>query len=290
MDNYNVTPTVFCSNCGTPLAEGQAFCSKCGTPKAAAPRKNICGKCGNELQDGQEFCPRCGQRAGLTLDTGVSSAIEQFNAGVNQANQAKKKRPLKILIAIAAAVVAILIGVLAVPNLIVTVDSLCQKGDYIEAYKKADATQKDAVLAENLSAVLCKKAKENLKDPSTFVLKEAYHYAFIHTDGRIGGYIVLYASGKNNYGNEVSYYWAYTLAKDNTWNFVGTTDVTYKESGDGVDELLVKIVAAAGVEKGRALTGQQISRINNLIQKDQLYKVEQIAWEDVDTTNFKKDQ
>lgn len=98
-------PTDVCSNCGATLGDGQAFCPKCGTPKGGA-KKNVCGKCGAELQDGQEFCPKCGQKAGLTVDAGVSSAINQFNAGVAKK---KTKKPLIIGIVAAVAVVAILI-------------------------------------------------------------------------------------------------------------------------------------------------------------------------------------
>ena len=285
----HTSPTAVCTNCGTPLGDGQAFCPRCGTPKAAAPRRNICGKCGNELQEGQEFCPRCGQRAGLALDSGVSSAINQFNAGVSKANEAKKKKPLIALIVALAAVMTIVLGVLVAPALFVTVDSLCREGNYIEAYERAEPAQKDGILAENLVAVLCSRAKNDLKDPSSFRLKEAYHYGFIHTDGKIGSYIILYASGKNSYGNEVNYYWAYTLAKSGEWNFVGTTDVTYKETGDDVDEMLTKIVVSGGIEKGKALSSTQINRVNSLIEKNILYKVVQIDWDVVDTSNFRQD-
>lgn len=106
----HTNPTDVCANCGAPLGDGQAFCPKCGTPKAAAPQKNVCGKCGNELQNGQEFCPKCGQRAGLTIESGVSSAINQFNAGVQQTAAKKKKTPL--IIGIAVAIVAVIIAVI----------------------------------------------------------------------------------------------------------------------------------------------------------------------------------
>lgn len=88
-EEQHTNPTDVCPNCGAPLGDGQAFCPKCGTPKNAS-KKNVCGKCGAELQDGQEFCPKCGQKAGLAVDVGVSSAISQFNAGVDKSNEAKK--------------------------------------------------------------------------------------------------------------------------------------------------------------------------------------------------------
>lgn len=106
----HTNPSDVCSKCGAPLGDGQAFCPKCGTPKNA-PQKNICGKCGAELQDGQEFCPKCGQKAGLAVDAGVNSAINQFNAGVQKTNAKKKKTPL--IIGIAVAVVAAVIAVVA---------------------------------------------------------------------------------------------------------------------------------------------------------------------------------
>lgn len=92
-----------CTNCGAPLEEGQEFCPKCGTPRKKKP---VCGKCGAELAEGQEFCPKCGQKVGLAVDAGVSSAINQFNAGVEKQNQKKKNTPIIIA---AVAVIAIII-------------------------------------------------------------------------------------------------------------------------------------------------------------------------------------
>lgn len=113
-EEQQTNPTDVCSNCGAPLGDGQAFCPKCGTPKNA-PKKNVCGKCGAELQDGQEFCPKCGQKVGLVVDTGVSSAINQFNAGV-QKNKNKKKVVLPIIAGIVAVAVIALILFLRGPS------------------------------------------------------------------------------------------------------------------------------------------------------------------------------
>ena len=99
----HTNPTDVCQNCGAPLGDAQAFCPKCSTNKNA-PTKNICGKCGAELQEGQAFCPKCGQKAGLAVDAGVTSAINQFNANVQQTKAKKKKTPLIIAVAIVAVV------------------------------------------------------------------------------------------------------------------------------------------------------------------------------------------
>lgn len=109
-EEQHTNPTDVCAKCGAPLGDGQDFCPKCGTPKNA-PKKNVCGKCGAELQEGQEFCPKCGQKAGLAVDAGVSSAINQFNAGVQKTSEKKKKMPLivGIIVGVAALVVVLIV-------------------------------------------------------------------------------------------------------------------------------------------------------------------------------------
>lgn len=110
-EEQHTNPTDVCQNCGAPLGDGQEFCPKCGAPKNA-PKKNVCGKCGAELQEGQEFCPKCGQKVGLAVDTGVNSAISQFNAGIQKINDKKKKKPL--IIGIAAAVIVVIVAIVAI--------------------------------------------------------------------------------------------------------------------------------------------------------------------------------
>ena len=95
-----------CKKCGAELLEGQEFCTKCGTPAITKP---TCSKCGAELNEGQEFCPKCGQKVGLVIEEHVSSAIDQFNAGVGEK---KKKKSKKIILAIAIPVVLIAVGLL----------------------------------------------------------------------------------------------------------------------------------------------------------------------------------
>lgn len=104
-------PTDVCPKCGATLGDGQAFCPKCGTPKGGT-KKNVCGKCGAELQDGQAFCPKCGQKAGLGVDAGVSSAISQFNAGV----QKKSKKKIGIIAGAVSAIIIIIVIIVAISS------------------------------------------------------------------------------------------------------------------------------------------------------------------------------
>ena len=107
-EEQHTNPTDVCVKCGAPLGDGQEFCPKCGTPKGGV-KKNICSKCGTELQDGQEFCPKCGQKADLQIDSGVNSAISQFNASVTKTNEKKKKTPLIVGIIAGVVVLAVVL-------------------------------------------------------------------------------------------------------------------------------------------------------------------------------------
>lgn len=95
----------FCAACGAPMGGGQAFCGKCGMPRAV-PQRNVCGKCGSQLQAGQQFCNLCGQPVGLTVEQGVASAIDQFNA---QIQQKKKRKPrLPVILGVVGAILGVI--------------------------------------------------------------------------------------------------------------------------------------------------------------------------------------
>ena len=124
-------PTDFCANCGEVLESEQMFCPKCGTAKATI-KKNICGRCGAELQEGQEFCSKCGQKAGLTIDSDVSTAINQFNTNVD-----RKKKKAKVLPIIIAVVLIACIGIGAVGmHIVKTQKAKAAKEEYLENAKE----------------------------------------------------------------------------------------------------------------------------------------------------------
>jgi len=282
----HTNPTDVCKKCGAPLGDGQAFCPKCGTPKVEE-KKNVCGKCGAELQDGQEFCPKCGQKAGLAVDAGVSSAISQFNAGVNKTNEAKKKKPVKMIIAAVAALAVIIVGVLLAPKIFVSVEDLCAQGDYIKAYEKASGAEKEEVLAENVIAYLSEESSDNLKDPNSFNLREGYYYAWKNEDGTFGQQAVLYMSGNNSYGAAVSNYWVWVYDNDDEeWGYWGSFDTTEFEDDDELADMLGKVVLESVLEKGIKLEKSQVKNINAQFEADTLYTVELIDKDDIDTSRF----
>lgn len=279
----HTNPTDVCANCGAPLGDGQAFCPKCGTAKNA-PKKNVCGKCGAELQDGQEFCPKCGQKAGLAVDAGVSSAINQFNAGVNKTNEAKKKKPMKMIVAAVVAVAVIAVGALVAPKIFVSVDDLCAQGNYEKAYAKAGADEKMEVLAENIAAVQSAFSADNLKDPNSFELRDAYYHETTNSDGAILKRLVLYISGANSYGAKVSSYWLYTWSEDDPeWDYYcSVSDLSDEEysSYDDTDEKLEKLLNNLGrsiiktaMSDGIKLSKDSVKRINAMFEADTLDEV-----------------
>lgn len=281
----HTNPTDVCQNCGAPLGDGQEFCPKCGTPKNA-PKKNVCGKCGAELQDGQEFCPKCGQKAGLSVDAGVSSAINQFNAGVNKTNEAKKKKPMKMIVAAIVAVAVIAVGALVAPKLFASVDDLCAQGNYEKAYSKASGDEKLDVLAENVIACLSMEASDNLKDPSSFVLRDAYYDCqYDAEEGTLSQQAVLYVSGANSYGASVSSYWLYKYdSEDDDWSLWGTCSSLNLDSDD--DDYLVSALAKLIVQRDEVmkLNKSQIKNINTMFENDVLDQVELLDVDTLDTS------
>lgn len=312
--NPEAKPVETCSKCGAELQEGQDFCPKCGTPRV---KKNVCGKCGTELQEGQEFCPKCGQKVGVTVDSGVSSAINQFNASVDKANAKKKKTPIILGVAIVIIVLLAIAGTKLAPKIFIdtagyieqgdlekawskaksdsdkqlVIDAYLADGDYEEAYAKAlsDADKKN-IKAENMAAVQSAFSADNLKDPSSFSLRDAYYNEDKNDDGKPTAQLVLYISGANSYGASVSSYWLYTWSADKKkWEyFCSVSDLSDEEYSkyDDEDEKLEKLVNNLGrssiqntMKDGLKLSKDSVKRINTMFEDDKLDRVEMLDME-----------
>lgn len=269
-------PAGKCKKCGTELEEGQEFCPKCGTPKGA-PEKFICGKCGNELAEGQAFCPKCGQKAGLTADDNTE---KQPDSSASRGKAEKTKVPIFIAVGVAIILAALALG-FAVPRVFVSMEGYMEQGNYEKAYRKAKTEEdKIAVKAENAAACQSAFSAYNLKDPSSFFLRDAYYY---EEDGTI--YLTLYISGANSYGASVSSYWLYEWDEDDGkyLYWCSVSDLTNEEYGkyDDTDEKLEKLTNNLGrslikicMNGGIKLNKAAVKRINNLYEKDVLDEVE----------------
>lgn len=276
--------TGVCAGCGAIVGNGQMFCPNCGTPKEEA-KKNVCGKCGVELQEGQQFCAICGQKVGPAVDAGANSAILQSNTGDNRANEIKKKKPIKAIIAAVIVLAVIVGGILVIPKLFVSVEDLCARGNYEKAYTKASGAEKNEVLAENVIAYLSMESSDNLKDPLSFSLRDAYYVgSYNEGEDRIYQQAVLYISGTNSYGASVSRYWLWTADENGEWGMWGTCSNLNLDPDD--DDYLISVIAKVIVEDDNAikLKKTSVKNINEQFENDTLHQVAPIDNDNLDTS------
>ncbi len=309
-----------CLHCGAAWTPGQAFCANCGVPKAdpapvseasADATAPTCPNCGTLLQEGQKFCPGCGQMLGAADPAGSFNTGNPMNP-MNPANPMNPENPMnpanpmnptampygapgiskrksKALPLVIVAVVVVLIAALATLVLVssdtfASVATLCARGDYTRAYEKASEEEKLAVKAESIAAECSAFAVDNLKDPSSFKLREVYYYEGTNDKGEPYDYIALYLSGANSYGASVGSYWLFTWDDDdNEWSyFCSVSDLEQEEYSDydDEDEKLEKIVnnfgrGLIGLVKGNGieLDKSAVKRINTLFERDMLDEV-----------------
>ncbi len=277
-----------CGNCGVELSEGQAFCHKCGSPRNFV-KKIFCTQCGAELQAGQGFCHKCGKPAGPAPAVSAAPAVGQFVPGAPPVSPPKKKTGL--IIGIVAAVVAlVLVVALLIPVVFVSVEDLCAQGRYAEAYEKAPEDEMDAVLAECYSAVISQMSIDQMKDPDSFVLYEAYYYPWVTEEGEVGQQVVLYISGNNGAGKRIENYWIWSYSRtEHEWICWGTTTTTTIYQDDDFEEMLKKVILESCLEHGIKLDDEQVHRINKLFDRDAWDEIDAIAYADIDSSRFRLD-
>ncbi|MGI6197050.1 MAG: hypothetical protein ACOYIO_08255 [Eubacteriales bacterium] len=200
------------------------------------------------------------------------------------AKQKSKALPWVIVAVVVVVVAALAALVLVSSDMFVSVETLCARGDYTKAYEKASEEEKPAVKGESVAAECSAFAVDNLKDPSSFKLREVYYYESTNDDGTFFGEIVLYISGANSYGASVGSYWLFTWDDDdNEWSyFCSVSDLEQEEYSDydDEDEKLEKIVnnfgrGLIGLVKGNGieLDKSAVKRINTLFERDMLDEV-----------------
>lgn len=194
----------FCIYCGGEIAAGDTYCTKCGK-SAVEEGKRHCIHCGTPLKENQKFCAKCGAKTNVVvIPKGVETATEKVTEKMKQVNTKKTKR---ICIAVVVVLILVLLGKTVVPQLLTSTEDYLAAGDYAAAYEKAKPEEKEAVLKENLVAVLCTDVKESMKDPDSFDLRT------VRCDFEEGR-IVMKVGGENSYGGVVFNYWYYEFDED----------------------------------------------------------------------------
>lgn len=183
----------FCEYCGNQIGVGKEYCSNCGR-STISPEIRHCTNCGNILNKKQKFCNKCGNKVSIIVSPKV-----------------KKKFSKKKIIIVS--IIVILVATLAstalyvAPNIFVSTEELLEQGNYEEAYLKAKDEEKLTIITENIVAVLCKEAKDGLKNSDSFSLRDI----FIPDNSNE---IVLHIQGTNSYGGTVTNYWYYKYYED----------------------------------------------------------------------------
>lgn len=233
----------------------------------------VCAHCGAALQEGEKFCPQCWKR--------VDSEFDQFDSGA--AN--KKKIPIIIGAALAVIVLAVL-AFTVIPKIFIGMEGCLEQGNYEKAYEKAKTDyDKMLVKAENAAAIQSAITADNLKDPSSFSLRDVYYSENTLDDGERTKSVVLYIGATNSYGATVSSYWYYLWSsEDNEWQYIcHVSDLSEEEFSDYDDdeEKRKKIINSLAknhikdmMENDTKLDKSAVKRINKLFEEDKLDDVE----------------
>lgn len=154
----------FCKYCGNIIKEGNDYCNHCGRDIYDKDKRH-CINCGNVLESKQTFCDKCGYKA-------TSIKLPPKLMDVKQ--HISKKKMIITVIAAVFVLVLVVTGIKVVPKFFVKYDTYLAEGNYEKAYDKAGEDEKDLVVKENIAAIVSSLIKENLKDSSSFVLREVY--------------------------------------------------------------------------------------------------------------------
>lgn len=246
----------------------------------------FCVNCGAPLEEGQKFCPKCGHKIGLTINENLSSSNHQSNAGVNKQDEKKKKMPIILAVAVVIVVLLAVAGAKILPKIFIDSKGYLEQGNYEKAYEKAK-TDYDRFLVkfENIVAVQSAFTADNLKNPSSFFLRDAYYQEVQNEDGIRNVQIVLYISASNSYGATISNYWLYTCDKDgkkceystSVSDFSPEIISKYDDEHKRLKKLhnnSVRVIIKDMKKEGIKLSKEGVKRINSMFEADTLDDIE----------------
>lgn len=263
----------FCKNCGKELTEDLKFCPNCGKPRKEAEVIRYCSGCGEKIEGDVKFCPKCGKKVATPIDINLNGVEKIKDKVVNKINFKK------LAIILGGIIILIILGIFVFPKIFVSTEKLLAEGNYERAYDRAKNDEKESVLIENLVSYLCQITEDCLKDPSSFVLRDAWY------ENGDEKKIVLYVSGKNSLGGTTNSYWLYYYDKeDNTYMLFATiNDMEHEEveSYDDNEDIIEKIINNAARDliqnvyvEDNKLDKDLIERINDLHDDGLLKDVE----------------
>lgn len=236
-----------------------------------------CEKCGTEMMDDQQFCAACGNGSQIYTESGQMNAVQK--------TQKRKGNVILIALAVFIPMIVVVLSLFVFSDLFLSVEDLCAKGEYQKAYERAEGDEKTAVLMENAVAVQCTFVAENLKDPSSFQLREGYcHYEESYKC------IILYVSAANSYGARVSEYWFFDWdVNSDGWKFKDcVSGLEEEEVYDFYDEEeryeimldnIMRSLIKVWISSDTKIDDASVDRINDLFEADLLDKVELIETE-----------
>lgn len=243
--------------------------------------KKYCTKCGAAMDINDIYCAKCGSKCNVSSSSENSGELDDM-----QPKNKKGKRIVILIITVALVVVTILAcAVIILPNIFISVDDCLKIGDYQKAYSLADTDEeKDAVMFENYVAVESAEAIDSLKDPSSFVLRDAY-YNDLGDD--LSKNLVLKVNATNSYGGNVTNYWLYSLSTDsNSWKLTATvSDLEqeeiysfddYEEEKEKTKNNAARYIIEFTMISGTELKKDGVQRINNIFKEDNFESIKPI--------------
>lgn len=247
----------FCIYCGGDIDSQKHYCTKCGK-SSIIPGQKHCIHCGEILLEKQKFCAKCGEKV-----TNIVIPKELDDAK----NKLKKidTNGLKKYLVIGVVGVLLAVSLITfVPKLFVSHEQYLSEGNYTQAYKKASKSDKESVLIENLIAVICAEAKDNLKNPESFKLRDGWY-------DKEDNKIVLSIQGTNSYGGDVASYWYYTFDKSDVEYQLYTTMSDFDEektySWDDTSEYLEKILKNAAKKTVKEIISDDSNKLDKSLVK-----------------------
>lgn len=148
-----------------------------------------CPECGKEISSTSRTCLNCGYK--LVKNSFITKRMIYF---------------ITLILTVIILIFVTFIGLYKI-GIFKTADEYLKEGNYISAYKKARGDKKDLIYKENQLAYICKDIVNDLKDPSSFKLRNVY---YDEDDKKI----VFEIGAKNSYGASVVNYWYYTYNED----------------------------------------------------------------------------